>query len=1154
MLLATASSEGVRVWNLLSGELLGSPPGHGGRPRSVAWGQGRDGRLLLASAGTDNLVTVGPPLSGETPAALNGHQGAVRSVAWGYQADGRPLIAARVTSGLQIWDAETGEKLRTITDNLLSDSRVVWVYLTDGRPVVAIGSSGRGSAVSIYDPTTGERLRTLAMREGDTLQALAWGYRPDGAPLLAAGSREGISVWSECDGEYTVSVLTETYPGSAAWAPLVDGRILLAITTEDALQLWDIHSKSLLHEAPIDSSTQAFDILDWIATPDGRLLLASAEGTRRIRIWDVVLDPPARWTEDPPRSRGDRVRTRTESRLVVPRSPATAGARSRWPAPARGRPAQPGRVLESPQEVTPRFEGAEGLAPTSKIRSAVLADGRVLLAAAYSSENTLRIWDATTGDLLHLLQAPLVGSPTADAAYGSPFAWGHLTDGRLVLALVSPDGSLRVLDADTAELIHDHPPDPARARVRSVDWVHDHGGRPLLATSSLERVELWNPETGELIRRLASERRYVDTVLAEGALPDGRPCLVTGAMSAPARVWNVDTGQLIRDLSAPVSQDSPLRRTHSAAWGRAADGGPELAVGTSDGPIHICDPGTGQIHRTLIGHRSLVGSLVWTSVPGCPSVLVSRGQDGLVRIWDPSTGTELAQLSAQHRGALHPTGGPTHSIDLASSPEGDLLLFAATGGSGEGAPSRVWRIATGLPRVTGPEARPLGRLTGPRIAESAQSLLRLGNGGLWPPLGLLADLVTMTGPDDDGSAALCDPRLAALSGEPGISRLRDLSAREPRWGPDARAGFAALLASGVDLPGQYAPPSGADPASLRDALAAALAGRTAAPTGHNGPWPVPVAALRTAAGAVTDQVITLLEILGPPACAADPLLPARLAHRAPELPTLPQRQQRLLAAAGTRPPVNGDNAAAGTLLYSPGTARVARSGPFTRLLPTQLALPAALLTMRLAENQLLYRQHQAPAPPAPEPVTIILDTTPPTFGPAGNCLRLAAHLLTLTLWTHGRHPALVTLADPEAVSELRTPADLLRLWTSATLDPPAALLPAARRTAAALGQPAVLFTHYRTAADAGYHPGPASRLLTTHQPPDKPRAAGAPVGPWHAHLSPNPTETDLTAAIALLLRPLAAIAFLLGDRQGKSKSFARTVACSTFPRRLIRLR
>jgi hypothetical protein len=203
------------------------------------------------------------------------------------------------------------------------------------------------------------------------------------------------------------------------------------------------------------------------------------------------------------------------------------------------------------------------------------------------------------------------------------------------------------------------------------------------------------------------------------------------------------------------------------------------------------------------------------------------------------------------------------------------------------------------------------------------------------------------------------------------------------------------------------------------------------------------------------------------------------------------------------------------MLYHPGTAGVARSGPLTRLLPTQLALPGDLRTTRLAENQLLFRQHRAPAPPAPQPVTLILDTTPPTYGPAGTALRLAAHLITTTLWAYGHHPALITLDDPDAATELHVPADLIRLWTSTTLDDPAVPLATARHAAAALGQPAVLLTHHQTARDNRYAPGPTSRLLTTHQPPEKPPTDHA--SPWHAHLPPSPADAQLTDAVRRLL-------------------------------------
>ena len=148
-------------------------------------------------------------------------------------------------------------------------------------------------------------------------------------------------------------------------------------------------------------------------------------------------------------------------------------------------------------------------------------------------------------------------------------------------------------------------------------------------------------------------------------------------------------------------------------------------------------------------------------------------------------------------------------------------------------------------------------------------------------------------------------------------------------------------------------------------------------------------------------------------------------------------------------------------------------------------------------------------------MTIILDTTPPTFGPAGNALRLAAHLMTTMLWRYGQYPALVTLTDPAISVELRAPADLVRLWSPATLDDPGACLAMARRTATGLGQPAVCCIHFQTARDEGYFPRLDSRLLTSHQPPERPPAA--PTSPWHVHLPPNPTQAQLITVVGRML-------------------------------------
>jgi hypothetical protein len=133
-------------------------------------------------------------------------------------------------------------------------------------------------------------------------------------------------------------------------------------------------------------------------------------------------------------------------------------------------------------------------------------------------------------------------------------------------------------------------------------------------------------------------------------------------------------------------------------------------------------------------------------------------------------------------------------------------------------------------------------------------------------------------------------------------------------------------------------------------------------------------------------------------------------------------------------------------------------------------------------------------------------------------LRLAAHLITTTLWAYGHHPALITLDSPATPAQLHVSADLIHLWTSTTLNNPAPLLAAAYRTATALGQPVLLLTHHQTAYDSRCVPGPDTRLLTTCQPPEMPPPQ--PSSPWHAHLPPAPTQAQFTTAIGQLLAPI----------------------------------
>jgi WD40 repeat protein len=1088
LLLATTAQNGIaRIWDAGTGQELHTLIGHGAAIGRAEWGHARDGQLLLATGGYDGTARIWDPSTGRCLHTFISDRGALGTdsgvvVAWGTTDDGSPVLAAGAMSGtVQIWDPGTAQELSVFSDTAPDRTdgpadfySMAWGTQADGQVQLATGDFS-GGMLRVWDPGTWQPLHTYSLGERATWYSLAYGHRADGQLVLATAATDGARVWTEENGELIArslpTVADTTY--AARWAPLADGRALLATVTGIAVHLWDGHTLDKLHTEELDSRENGCECLDWTLTPDGRLLLAVASDGDRIHIWEAVLDPPVR----PPAAEA---RYSPASAREVPRGSGLA------------------RFVLPPREVTPPFPDAAQFpeVPTS-LACVTTPDGRTLIATT-SEGADVQLWELNSGRHLRTLS-------------------GH------------------------------------SMAVRDAAWAPAPYGRLLLATASLDRtVRIWDPVTGRELRTLTGHADFVD-VVAWGTRPDGTFLLATGSDDGTARIWDPATGQELQTLTGHGDF------VYAVAWSTRPDGTMLLATGSFDHTARIWDPVTGQVLQTLTGHDESVDAVTWLTLPDGTGLLATGSPDGTTRFWDPASGAERYVLPkpGQGRGPgegshevyvtawaraadgrlLLATAGSgrtaqiwdlTTEAELASLPgtrsqwrsaawardrEGNLLLVLANPDSASG-PVRAWLVETG----SGGQTRPR-QPSQPGTHRASRQLLRLGATGLWLPLGLLADLVTLTGTEDTPpheapGAVLHDARLAVLDAEPGIGRLRELVAGQPRWNPDARAAFAAMLTSGLEVPAWYTPPDDADLAGLATELAAALAGAPGIPAAS---WQVPVAALKAATTLITAQAITLLQILGPDACAADPMLPLRLVHRVAQLPALSPRELRVLASAGGQQPPSAPAVAQGTLTYSPGTVGVTRSGPPTRLLPTQLALPADLRTTRLAENQLLYRQHRAPAPPTPCPVTLILDTTPPTYGPAGTTLRLAAHLITTTLWAYGHHPALITLSNPATATHLHTPADLITIWTAATLDDPGPPLTTARRTAAALGQPALLLTHRNTARDIGYALGPGNRLLTTHQPPEMPPAD--PASPWHTHLPPAPTQAQLTTAITRILTP-----------------------------------
>ncbi len=269
-LLAAAMSDGVRLWDLASGDPCGFIPA--GPTASVAFtgdallthGTGAESPVVRwpIHADADGALRIGPS---ETLPLRGSGAGLACSP------DGR-LIAVATLRGVLAWTPDHSEA--PITLQLHEDSRddVSDVAVSpDGRWVAASSHSSKG--VRIWDAKTGAIAQEIPV-EGPA----SAGFSPDGR-WLAAGGKEDCQVWAV--GPWK---LVQKMKGAAsAFSP--DSAMLAVETGRGIVDLIDPETGK--RYARLEDPNQ--DRGDVYYTPDGgRMITVSLEG-RCIHVWDLRL-------------------------------------------------------------------------------------------------------------------------------------------------------------------------------------------------------------------------------------------------------------------------------------------------------------------------------------------------------------------------------------------------------------------------------------------------------------------------------------------------------------------------------------------------------------------------------------------------------------------------------------------------------------------------------------------------------------------------------------------------------------------------------------------------------------------------------------------------------------------------------------------------
>jgi WD40 repeat protein len=346
MLAAISGDKAVRLWKLPTGEsLLRFPQSH---TNSVAaGGYSPDGKLLVTGS-RDGALRLWNSAGEQVRLLQAGHS---FDRAARFLPDGKTLVASvlrrdeksfQFVSGLEFWDADTGERLREIsTEHRVSTTAVS----SDGKLVAAatwnIGDyPGRGAevpnAIYVWD-AAGKQVAEFKGPLKGHQQVVRLAFDPDGKSLWSAGSDAIVRRWSISDGQevkqWQIRGHQREQLRSAAFTPngntvvtggmfcntLIvwdlktgqeqfriqvpdtlgsvlevsrDGRVLASaavqITSTDqkfqeAIHLWDLATgRELLKIGPGDAPT-----ISLAFSPDGTQLMA---GTNRgtALIWDVA--------------------------------------------------------------------------------------------------------------------------------------------------------------------------------------------------------------------------------------------------------------------------------------------------------------------------------------------------------------------------------------------------------------------------------------------------------------------------------------------------------------------------------------------------------------------------------------------------------------------------------------------------------------------------------------------------------------------------------------------------------------------------------------------------------------------------------------------------------------------------------------------------
>ncbi len=481
----------IKIWDASTFKLVRTLQGHSAPVLSVALSP--DGRTLI-SGSLDKTVRMWDTESGKLLRTLGFHSASVLSVA--FSRDGRRIASGSLDGVVKLWDASTSQIVQTfkahggqpiavagmlsgwilgaISGDFsgLATDILSWAvsggvpgtyslaFSFDSRQVFSAGGDGN---IKVWDVATGQPLRTL---EGHSDSVIAVAFSPDGRRIASGGFERSVKLWDAATLQH-VRTLEGHLGIVTSIAVSLDGRQIASGSFDSSIRLWSAETGKLdgALEGHLDAVTSvAFSF-------DGRWIV-SGSADKTVRIWNADT-------------------------------------------------LQLTRTLEGHSE-----------AVTSVAFS---PDGRRIVSASF--DHTVKVWDTRTGQILS----------SFDSKAGGVLAIAISADGRRIASTALD--SIKVWDADTGEQLStlevDKRGSPGNVPDFFASVAFSPDGRRIAAGSFSQIIQVWDTGTWQPIRSLEG---HLSLVSAISFSPDGRRIVSAGFFDKTVRLWDLESGRLLTTM------------------------------------------------------------------------------------------------------------------------------------------------------------------------------------------------------------------------------------------------------------------------------------------------------------------------------------------------------------------------------------------------------------------------------------------------------------------------------------------------------------------------------------------------------------------------------------------------------------------------------